>query len=186
MDSWNSSNSSWYCIHTKRYKEQWVAQQLGTVCDEVYLPLLRQQRIIRRQLKHVIEPLFPNYLFACFPADGKYRAVRYTSGVIKVVNTQEGGPVQVDISLIGALRSAAVDGCIEVQQAPLSPGEELEVTAGPFQNLSALFQKELKAGERVAVLLDLLSDQVRVELPRTHVQKKSASAPLLTPNWPSG
>lgn len=177
--------TAWYCIHTKRYKEEWVAQQLLMSCNEVYLPLLRQRRPVRRQLKWVTESLFPGYLFACFGVEEKYRAVRYTSGVIKVVSTQE-GPVKVDDALIGALRSASVDGCIEVQQAPFFPGEEVEVTAGPFQNLRALFQKELKAGERVAVLLDLLSDRVRVELPRAYVQKKLDAAPLLTPNWPSG
>ena len=38
------SNTPWYCIRTKRSKEKWVARQLAEVCDEIYLPLLRQWR----------------------------------------------------------------------------------------------------------------------------------------------
>jgi hypothetical protein len=64
--SLSPSASLWCCVVTKRYKEQWVAQQLAACCDEVYLPLLRQKRKIRRQLKWTIEPLFPGYLFARF------------------------------------------------------------------------------------------------------------------------
>jgi len=52
----------------------------------------------------------------------------------------------------------------------------LEIKEGPFQGLRALFQQELKAGERVAVLLDLLSSRVRAELPRAYVEKKSEVA----------
>jgi transcription antitermination factor NusG len=58
-----------------------------------------------------------------------------------------------------------------MKPAPFFPGEELEVIEGPFQGLRALFQQELKAGERVVVLLELLASRVRVELPRACVQK---------------
>ncbi len=164
---------NWYCVHSKRYKENWVARQLVESCDEVYLPLLRQQRRVRRQLKWVVEPLFPGYLFARFSVEERFRAVRYALGVTSVLSVPEGGPIEVDKAIITAIRERSLNGYIEVQPAPLLPGEELEVIEGPFQGLTALFQQELKAGERVAVLLDLLSSRVRVELPQAYVQKKS-------------
>lgn len=169
----SKSSAAWYCIQTKQYKEHWVAQQLTEACDEVYVPMLRQFRTVRRQRKWVTEPLFPRYLFARFPVHERYRAVRYTSGVTSVLSTREDGPIEVDETLIEALRATAVDGYVEIQPDPFCPGEELEIIAGPFQQLRALFQEELKAGERVAVLLELLSSWVRVELPQAYIQKKS-------------
>jgi len=168
--------TKWYCIQTRRYKESWVARQLMESCPEIYLPLLRQQRTIRRQRRWVIEPLFPGYLFARFVLEERFRAVRYTPGVASVVRTTEGGPLEVDEAIISTLRQRSTDGYIEVPSVPFFPGEELEITAGPFQGLRALFQQELKAGERVAVLLELLSSRVRVELPRGYVEKKSRAA----------
>src|SRR2546426_4201989 len=151
------SMTHWYCIHAKRYRESWVAHQLTESCDEVYLPLLRQQRRVRRQVKWVIEPFFPGYLFARFAVEERFRAVRYTPGVISVVSPRGGWPAEVDEGIITALRRHAVNGYIEVQPAPLCLGDELEVIEGPFQGLQGLFERELKGGERVAVLLDLLS-----------------------------
>jgi len=167
----------WYCIHTKRYKEKWTARQLMGLCDEVYLPLLRQRRVVRRQLTWVIEPLFPGYVFARFGVEEHFRAVRYTAGVLKVLSTTYAGPIEVDEGIIATLRRHSTDGYVEAHTAPLFPGEELEISEGPFRGLRALFQQALKAGERVAVLLDLLSSRVRVELPRAYVQKTSIVPP---------
>src|SRR5712691_6990307 len=165
------SNTPWYCIHTKRSKEKWVARQLAEVCDEIYLPLLRQWRRVRRQFAWRVESLFPGYMFARFPVEGRFRAVRYTPGVTSVLSTAVGEPIEVNDMIISALRQRSVDGYIQVSPTPLFPQEELEITEGPFRGLRALFQQELKAGERVVVLLQLLSSHVRVELPRVYVRQ---------------
>lgn len=142
---------------------------------EAHLPLLRERRVVRRQLKWVIEPLFPCYLFGRFATSGGFRPMIYLPGVVSVIGTPEDGPIAVDERIINALRERSVKGCIEVRPASLTPGDELEVLEGPFRGLKALFQQELKAGERVAVLLELLASQVRVELPRSYVKRQSGA-----------
>ncbi len=176
MNATDAKDATWYCIRTKRYKESWVARQLMESCAEIYLPLLRHLRTVRRQRKWVIEALFPGYLFARFVVEERFRAVRYTSGVVSVVSTTNGGPLEVDEVIISTLRQRSTVGYVEILPLPFFPGEELEITEGPFQGLRALFQQELKAGERVAVLLELLSSRVRVELPREYVEKKPDAA----------
>jgi transcriptional antiterminator RfaH len=166
---------NWYCVRTKRYKESWVAHQLAESGNETYLPLLRERRRVRRQFKLVIEPLFPYYLFSRFSVDESFHVVFYTPGVVSVVSTPEDGPVPVDERIISLLRERSRNGYVELKPSALSPGEELEIIAGPFQGVRALFQKELKAGERVAVLLELLSSRVRAELPQAYVQRKSTT-----------
>ena len=164
----------WYCIRTRRYKERWVAQQIEQRRIDVYLPLLRRRQTVRRKRHWVVEPLFPNYLFARYSLDEQYHAVRFTPGVIDVLRSADDGPHQVDDSLIELLRTRSANGFIQVQPARLAPGELLEVIDGPFRSLQVLFAGELKGGERIAVLLDFLSSQVRVELPRDYVRKPSA------------
>ncbi len=44
---------SWYCVHSKRYKESWIARQLMESCHEVYLPLLRQRRRLRFKASYI-------------------------------------------------------------------------------------------------------------------------------------
>ena len=97
-----------------------------------------------------------------------------------MVGTLKDGPLAVDEQIISILHDRSQGGYIEINPFLFSPGEELQVVAGPFQGLRALFQQELKAGERVAVLLEILSSRVRVELPRTYVEKSST-----TRSWPS-
>jgi transcriptional antiterminator RfaH len=168
--------SDWFCIKTNRYKENWVARQLAEWCDEVYLPLLREYKKVRRQLKWVIEPLFPCYLFARFGHEQVFGKVRSTPGVGTVLSTYEEGPIIVDGAIIDGLRARSINGHIEIRPAVLSPGDELEVIQGPFEGLTALFEQNLQAGERIVILLDLLSSRVRVQVPRAYVQKKRTAS----------
>jgi len=162
---------NWYCIRTRRYKERWVAQQLISAGYETHLPLLRERRIVRRQAKWVIEPLFPCYMFAYVSAIEGLHGVHYMPGVIDMIGTPDDGPISVDEGIIRALREKCQSGYVEVQPAAFIPADKLEIVDGPFRGLKAVFQRELKAGERVAVLLELLSSQIHATLPTTCVQK---------------
>jgi transcriptional antiterminator RfaH len=146
---------------------------------EFYLPLLRERRIVRRQWKDVIEPLFPCYLFVRCVDGSDFRAVNTLSGAVNIISSMENGPLPVDERVIATLRQRSVGGYITMQPPSLNVGEKLEVVAGPFQGLEAIFQQELKAGERVAVLMKLLSSWVRLDLPRTYVRSVRSLGGLL-------
>jgi transcriptional antiterminator RfaH len=174
------STGNWYCIRTQRYKESWVNHQLSDLGKECYLPLFRERRIVRRQWKDVIKPLFPCYLFVRCRDSSDFHTTGTLPGAVNILGSQECGPLVVDERIIAALRQRSVQGYITVEPPLLVAGEELEVVAGPFTGVSALFQQELKAGERVAVLMQILSSSVRVELPRLYVRKK-----VVSPAWQS-
>lgn len=105
--------ASWYCICTRRYKEHWVAHQLMLSCEEVYLPLSRQWRKVRRQFKWVIDPLFPCYLFSRF-AEDKFHTVCHLRGVASLLSTCEGEPIEVDEQIIVTLRKRSASGYVIV------------------------------------------------------------------------
>ena len=170
--------NNWYCVRTQRYKENWVSRQLLDLGRESYLPLLRERRIVRRQLKEVIEPLFPCYIFVRCADGSDFRVISSLPGAVNIISSVESGPIPIDERVINVLRNRSMCGYITLQPPSLVPGEELEVVAGPFEGVSVLFQQELKAGERVAVLMKILSSWVRVDLPRTYVRKQVAN-----PGW---
>src|SRR5262249_14368443 len=120
----------WYCVHTKRAKEHWVARQLAESCDEVYLPRLRHWCKFRRRFMWKIESLFPGYLFARFSLQERFQLVRYTPGVLNVLSTISGEPLTVNEEIISTLRERSQDGYIQVSPVPFRPGEELEITEG--------------------------------------------------------
>ena len=74
---------------------------------------------------------------------------------------------------VAAIRAAQLGlkvACVEIDKLG---GVCLNIGCIPTKALlsSALLVNEMKAGERVAVLLELLSSWVRVELPRVSVQR---------------
>lgn len=148
-------NTSWYCIHTQRSKERWVALQLHKSCYEVYLPLLHCQRIVR--LWQMIEPLFPGYLFARFSVRTQLWIVSHTSGVVNVVSRLDGQPLKVDAEIVAILRQHAGRGYVEIQPARFLPEKELAGVTGPFQKLRMFFQRELGAMERNSILFEVPS-----------------------------
>lgn len=139
-------NTNWYCIYTQRGKELWVARQLEKVCAEVYLPLLYQQRIIRRKLQGGSAPLFPRYLFARFCVKRQLWIVGHTPGVISVVSRLDGQPLEVNARIITFLR-----------QFRSEPEKEIRKGVGPFQRLRLLCQRELDRMERINLLFEVLS-----------------------------
>src|SRR4030095_10238141 len=166
--------NSWYCVRTQRYKENWVGRQLLDLGREFYLPLLRERRIVRRQWKDVIEPLFPCYLFVRCVDCSYFRVVSTLFGAVNILSSGVKEPSRIDRRFITNLRNRSLHGYITVQPPSLVAGEELEVVAGPFEGVAALFQQELKAGERGGALVEILSSWVRVDLPRTYVRKQGA------------
>ena len=165
---------AWYCMRTKPQKEDFAAQQLRPVCEDVYLPLVRWRRLVGKRLEWVTEPLVPGYIFARFSLTEHFEKVCSTPGVTPAIGPQAGRPQEVDPQLIAALRQCSPHGYIEIPLEPFAVGEAGTDVVRPFQKLRSLCQYEGKAGARVAALLDLLSSQVVLDLPRASVQKSSA------------
>jgi transcriptional antiterminator RfaH len=157
----------WYCLHTKPLKEAQVASyctaQLGL---QTYFPRLRQHRVIRRQRRFVIRPLFPRYLFCRFDAAILYRAVRYAPEILDIVSSGN-APTVVPEVLIENLQSWAGN---EVDIFTLQPtfrvGDQVEVTGGPLQGFSGTILKEVEERARVIILLSFLHNGAHLSVDR--------------------
>jgi len=134
---------------------------------EVYLPRLREQRIVRGRRVEVTPPLFPGYCFVAIEL--QWHAAHRAPGTNGLV-MNGGGPAHVPDNVIAELRSRERNVLIELTTARAPRVGSLEnVTARPCAGQLGLYAG-MKPHQRVEVLLTLLGGQQRVSLPRDAIE----------------
>jgi len=126
------------------------------------LPLLQEEKIIRRRARTVIGPLFPGYLFVRINLSQHYRAVNYSRGVRKIVKFGS-STVEVDVAVIDAIKTRMIDSNVCVLERPnkLRGGQRVRIEDGPLAGLEAVFLHEMQGRQRALVLLHALALQAR-------------------------
>jgi transcriptional antiterminator RfaH len=152
---------NWYAVNTKPRQEELGERSLQRLGIETFSPQFKQTKIIRRKLQMVIRPLFAGYLFARFELESHYRAVNYALGVRKLVSFGS-VPAIVDDEIVEAIQSKIHDGHITGQPSPFRPGQAVHIQGGKLQGFEAVFEREISDQQRVVLLLQALSYQVRV------------------------
>jgi len=160
--------NSWYAVNTKTRCEAIACASLIRHGVEVFLPMLRERKMVGGQYLPTTSPLFPRYLFAKFDVSKQLRAVTYARGVRNLV-TFGHGPSVVDEAIIHAIRSQLTEGVIELSQDRFSPGQVVRIQDGPLCGLEAVFEKKLNGTSRAVLLLKAMSFQARVILESRHV-----------------
>lgn len=160
----DSCEMRWYVVCTKPNQEKQAELNIGRVGVGCFLPLLQEQKIIRRKPKTIVTPLFPGYLFVRINVSEHYRTVIYTRGVQRMVEFGS-GPVEVDASVIDAIRSKMTDSKVYVleksNELKLNTGQLVQIKDGPLVGLEAVFMREMPGRQRAIVLLHALALQAR-------------------------
>jgi transcriptional antiterminator RfaH len=121
-------------------------------------------------LSYLYKPLFPRYLFARFVLSQGFQNVSYTRGVNKIVEFGA-GPVAIDDELLDLLRSyVGPDGYVRIDNEP-EVSDKVAITEGPFKHLTGVFDKNMRPGDRVMILLETISYQARIQVSRHLVRK---------------
>ena len=168
----------WYLIQTKPSGETVAEVNLLRQGYEVYFP--RAIRVERRR-GHTREPivaLFPRYLFLRLD-EGRQplTPVNSTTGVAGVVRFGFRYAIVPD-GVICDLRSRADDvtGLHRLgQRFTPTTGMPVQISMGPFDGLEGVFEREAGA-DRVVVLLKMLGQTARVQVPMASVAPASAAA----------
>jgi transcriptional antiterminator RfaH len=154
---------NWYLVYSKPRQEQCSLEHLERQGFECFLPLIAIEKLRRKVIVVVQEPLFPRYLFIRLDASQEGRSwnpIRSTTGVSRLVSFGQ-VPAKVDDLLVDTIRASVADA--GVQQRHFKPGEVLRINDGPFAGLEAVYQ--MPDGEaRVMVLIDILSKKVSLSL----------------------
>jgi len=147
----------WYVIHCEANHDRQVQHVVNLNGLEVYAP-----RIPATRKRNGDKPLFPGYVFVRLDLSaGDWGRTRYLPGVRALV--QFGAePAPVDEGIVDAIRRR-IDA-YEPNVVRLNPGDRVRVLNGSFADLEGLFCEALTSDQRVAVLIDMMRRQVRVEL----------------------
>jgi transcriptional antiterminator RfaH len=177
----NHPISAWYSARTKPKHEHIAAVNLRKNLElEVFSPRLRLEKLTRRGLIRVTEPLFPCYIFVRCVIEERFNEIQHTSGVNRLVNFGGKIPVVPDLIIEELQNCFEADEMITVE-SHLTPGDEVTVASGAFAGLSAYVLKNLPAKKRVQILLDILGRPTSVEVERDAVMLNKNSLADLAP-----
>ena len=172
---------TWHVAYTKPRSEIRAQENLLAQGFEVYLPMMKAEKIVRGQFTLVSEPLFARYLFLReTPIMNNWSVIRSTKGVSHLLRFGMGSePVTVPIEVIEQIVQAinalelaeprelksqslsdnARGGVKLVKRTLFTEGQGILVKNGPFVGLTGIFQKITATADgeaRALILLELL------------------------------
>jgi transcriptional antiterminator RfaH len=160
---------NWFAIHVKRFRETLAASSVATLGLEVFLPMVRVDKLEQVTIKVGSKPLFPSYFFAKFSPEIFLAAVDHCSGVLRVVRSGP-TPVPVDDQVVQEIQEQVrEDGLITIDRHRLKTGDQVLIQCGPFEGMMARVERELDDNKRVAILLETLA-HARVLIEKRLVQ----------------
>jgi transcriptional antiterminator RfaH len=172
---------SWYSARTKPKHEHIAAANVRRHLKlPVFLPRIRFEKMTRRGLMRVAEPLFPGYLFVRCVVEERITDIQHLTGISRLV--QFGGRYpKVPDAIIEELQSCFGREDLICVESRLAPGDEVTVAAGAFAGMSAQVLKSMPAKKRVRILLELLGRPTTVDVGREALTLKNNTVADLAP-----
>jgi len=153
---------AWRCIYCKPKSCEIVKNRLEKVGIEIFYPIIEEKRKINGKIVYKYKELFPNYFFAKFSLK-EHRLVRFTRGVRKVLANKCGELSVVPDEVIDRIKSQMSNGYVHLKKS-FKKGSQIKITEGYFKDMEGIFLEEVKPQERVLILLNTISKQVKLEI----------------------
>ena len=166
-----ANKPSWYVIHTNPKQEERCEANLSAWHIETFNPKLRERHYnqFTGRPTDTIKPLFPRYIFARFRVEECIQQIRFTRGVHSVVCFGD-GPTPVDDDIINIIKSRiGQDGFVKTG-SDFKPGDKLIIGNGSLKGFMGIFEREMKEGSRIMVLLTAVSYQAHIVMEREKVK----------------
>lgn len=164
---------SWYVLHSKPNKEDFLFSQLRHRDIEVFYPCLRVDPVNPRSRK--VRPFFPGYIFVRVDLENTpLSSLAYVPGANRVVSFDQ-KPANVTDEVIHTIKQNVerINENPDLQYDQLHHGDPVTIKGGLFEGYEAIFDTRLKGSERVRLLIKLLrGQQMRVQVPQNMVKPK--------------
>ena len=154
----------WYALYVSSRAEKKVESELTRKGIENYLPLKTTLRKWSDRKKLIDMPLIPGYIFVRIQYRN-YISVLQTQHVVAFVRF-EGRPAIIQAEQIDFLKRMLkqTDYTWEVSTEQFTPGQIVEIVAGPFIGLEAELIA-LKGKKRVGVRIEQINNVLLVDIP---------------------
>lgn len=165
-----AAGRAWYCARTKPKHEHIAAANVSRRLNlEVFLPRLRTERATQRGVVHLVEPLFPCYIFVRCVLEDRLDEIRYTTGISSLVHFGDRIPAVPD-PVVEELRECfATEDPMRMADDRIADGARVVVADGVFAGMNACVLRTLPARHRVQVLLDIMGRATPVEVDRSSI-----------------
>ena len=157
---------SWYCVLTKPHEEKLASAHLIRQDFEIFLPFIKNKKLYRRKLQWITSPMFPRYLFVNVIDLDRLPKIRSTRGVSSLVTFGVNAPARLPFEVVKEIRSRCEDDVLILDEPEFTEGDKVEVIAGPYQGLKAVFARTTSDEQRVMILLEIMSTLAQVEVSR--------------------
>lgn len=152
----------WCLIQTKRLSETLALENLSNQGYKCYLPMIRVEKIVHKQIQVQKAPLFPRYLFINFDFESKsWTPIQSTRGVSHLVKFGQ-SPARIHDELVQHIysRERLTESKIQLLY---KKGQTLKIVKGPFAGFDSLYQG-MDGEMRVMVLLDFMRKPLSIKL----------------------
>lgn len=151
----------WYLVYTKPRQEKLALINLINQSYEVFLPLVKVEKIKKGSRVAIEEPFFPRYLFIKLDKLGSqsWAPIRSTLGVSCLVKFGDQFAEVGDELVIWIQRHLDAISIIDNYKS----GDLVTITQGPFKGIDAVF-KTYDGNERAILLIDFLHKRIETKL----------------------
>lgn len=164
-------NDDWYVAQLKPNGFERAITNLNRQNFDTFMPMRRKTIRHARQLKEVLRPIFPGYIFVRFGSQNSdWRKINSTLGVARLVSFRAEKPAAVPNGLMIALMKRCDEQAVLRPLDDLKAGEAVKMVSGSF----AEFVGELEtfvAADRLRILFDFMGQKTRLDVPRGDVER---------------
>ncbi len=166
-----SEKARWYVAQIKQNGFDRAMSNLTRQGYQTFMPMKKKTVRHARQLKNVLRPVFPGYLFVQFGADrGDWRKINSTFGVARLVSFNKSAPAPVPDRLVAGLQARC-----DAQDCLQSPddfkiGEKVRMVAGAFAGFVGDVEN-LIGEERIRLLYEFMGQKSRIDIGKGDLEK---------------
>ena len=158
----------WFVAQTLCHREKLARLHMGGQGLRSFLPSFHKTVRHARQLRNVIAPVFPGYIFVVLdPERDRWRSINGTFGVARLISAHD-RPTPVPTGVVEALLATVDESGLVRLDGGLQPGQKVRVVAGPFAQVLGVLER-LDGKERVRVLLNIMGGQVPILTDRANL-----------------
>jgi transcriptional antiterminator RfaH len=170
MNIASMESARWYAIRTRPKQEDRADINLRAWHVQTFAPKLKMSSSSTSVNRQTSKPLFARYIFAYFDVGQLLHKINYTRGVEHVVSFGD-SPIPIDDTVIDFIKNQIdKDGFIQLGEE-LKYGDKVEIKFGPLKHLVGIFQKRIKATDRVEILLNAVSYQSHLLIESEMIEK---------------